>query len=179
MYITDATATIDDADGPISGPLTDQGDTVLFEGAQPDAYIGHTITLTVIDGGDAFTATDMQQSKLGSCSFAFSGSRTSIDAPNQASTTTIASTTSTITPAIAGCDSTSVLAVITTAHPGAQAEMLACEGGWAVVSWWLHDDLGDRKAVLRLENATWRISSTVCPSVELPASIHLYACETQ
>lgn len=73
--------TILDPDGPISGTITGPGPDFTMAAVQPVANQGHTIVFTVTDGGNDFTATDTKESSHGSCSFSFSGQRTSTDLP--------------------------------------------------------------------------------------------------
>jgi hypothetical protein len=65
------------------------------------------------------------------------------------------------------------------ASPGTEAELGICEGGWAVVFWWIPNSEGlDRKSVLQFEQGTWRIVTGVCHGADLPASVQLLACQT-
>jgi hypothetical protein len=171
----------------IAGTLTVEGDTVHIDAEQPGANAAHTITVTVTDGGDTFTATDDLRSIGGTCTFEFSGERTSKDGV-LATSTTIPSSPTTAVPlgrggpeesidSSAPCHDPAVSALVREAHPGVTVELRICENNWAFVSYGNPADVGSYgAAVLRFEGGTWHIVGNHCAQAELPEDIRLAAC---
>lgn len=169
----------------ITGTLTAEGDTVRIDAEQPGANSAHTITVTVTDGGDTITGTDDLQSIGGTCTFEFTGKRTSKGGV-LATSTTIHSSSTTAVPlsdpeesidSAAPCHDPVVSALVTEAHPGVTVELRICENNWAFVSFGNPAEVGSYgAAVLRFEGGSWHIVGNHCAQAELPEDIRLAAC---
>jgi hypothetical protein len=187
MVVSGDDVTIGESLMQITGTLAVEGDTVHIDAEQPGANAAHTITATVTDGGDTFTATDDLQSIGGTCTFEFSGERSSKNGTLATSTTMPSSPTTAVPPGSGGpgepsdssapCDDPAVGALVREAHPGVTVELRICENNWAFVSYGNPAEVGSYgAAVLRFEGGSWHIVGNHCAQAELPEDIQRAAC---
>jgi hypothetical protein len=100
------------------------------------------------------------------------------------STPTTSGAAATTPPSLSSsCDGDGALAKTIELHPESPLRsmdaVLACEGGWAVVTW--GDGEADINAVLRERNGEWVAATpadNVCAATGVPEQVRLYACMT-